>query len=694
MKTPGTGAYSGKVRGLVLVGLLVAATAHGAAAEARGLRLAPTTLATVRGYVEGFAQDGNHVVWANPSAGCRRSIVLLTLSTHHSTFLDAKDLCKQTSFSGEIQPWMALATNRALWAYESASLSHYNYSLFTAAPGERMHQTGAMSIERDPEAGGGDLYPVPVAGHGRTLVFADINTDGGEPSGVYRVVGKQVQPVAGTELAFSVAVAGSRFALARTKPAGCVCNDFAAWSSDSKRIAFLSRATGAPQLLVMNADGTDARKLLDDATTEFAWSPDGRALAASQQHRVVIVDSDGGGARTVVPAPGTNLAWSPDGSRLAYLSDKGHLIVVHTEGGAVVDLGQASYQTSQWSPDGRRIAYTRSILGEERDHVFVTAVEGGTPVDLGVGNWPQWASDGSLLAMEREDGEYAVSPDGSTNRRLGPIGALSPDWKWLAYGLHSPDKDYPTDLWIVPTAGGTPRLLAHANEIRDWAWSPDGRAVAYLEVTQGGDVVDPAVKIVDVESGERRVTAPDVGCFPPTWSPDSTRLVCNSHLDPNWEGELAVIDMRIGTTATVTHTEPEPPRMLVEVRTSAGKLVSSFDTAPDDLGGIAWGGSRFAFLIPRSKTQATIEIRSADGKLLRSANVPRPWFDQFAMSGRWLVFRAGHTVRLLDAVTVRPTVLARAPKASIVGLSIDGRRVAWAESTTKRSRIRAVVLPQ
>jgi Tol biopolymer transport system component len=677
------------------VGLLAAATAHGAATEARGFTPpAPTTLATVRGYVEGFAQDGNHVVWANPGAGCGRSIVLLTLSTRHSSFLDAKDpTCKQTSFAGEVQPWMALATTRGLWAYESASLSHYNYSLFTAAPGERMRAIREMSIERDPEASGGDLYPVPVAGHGRTLVFADINTDGGEPSGVYRVVGKHVQPVAGTELAFSVAVAGSRFALARAKPGGCVCNDFAAWSSDSKRIAFLSRATGVPQLLVMNADGTGVRKLLDDATTEFAWSPDGGTIAASQQHRVVIVDSDGGGARTVVPAPGTNLAWSPDGSRLAYLSDKGHLIVVHTEGGAVVDLGQASYQTSQWSPDGRRIAYTRSIPGEERDHVFVTAVEGGTPIDLGVGNAPRWAPDGSLLAVEREDGEYAVSPDGSTNRRLGPIGALSPDWKWLAYGLHSPDKDYPTDLWIVPTAGGAPRLLAHANEIRDWAWSPDGRAVAYLEVTQGGDVVDPVVKIVDVETGKRRVTAPDVVCFPPTWSPDSTRLVCNSHLDPNWEGELAVIDMRTGATATITHTEPEPPRMLVEMRTSAGTLVSSFD-APLDLGGIAWGGSQFALLIPRSKKQATIEIRSADGKLLRSVNVPRPWFDQFSMSGRWLVFRVGQTVRLLDAVTGRATVLAQAPKASIVGLSIDGRRVAWAESTNNRSRIRVVVLPR
>jgi hypothetical protein len=92
------------------------------------------------------------------------------------------------------------------------------------------------------------------------------------------------------------------------------------------------------------------------------------------------------------------------------------------------------------------------------------------------------------------------------------------------------------------------------------------------------------------------------------------------------------------------------------------------------------------------RTKATIEIRSAAGKLLRNANVPRPWFDQFSMSGRWVVFRTGNSARLLDAASGRTMVLAKTQNASIVGLSIVGRRVAWAESTYKRSRIRAVVL--
>src|SRR6266511_4271913 len=107
------------MRRLVLVGLLAAATAQGAAAEGRELRLpAPTTLATVAGYVEGFAQDGNHMVWATESGQCGRNVVLRTLSTRQSEFLDGVKgpMCEQIQYAGGIQPWMALAGTRALWA--------------------------------------------------------------------------------------------------------------------------------------------------------------------------------------------------------------------------------------------------------------------------------------------------------------------------------------------------------------------------------------------------------------------------------------------------------------------------------------------------------------------------------------------------------------------------------------------------
>jgi Tol biopolymer transport system component len=644
-----------------------------------------TTLAVVSGYVEGFAQDGNHLLWATESGRCGRNVVLRTLSTGRSRFLDGVKgpMCDLTQYAGEVQPWMGLAGTRAVWAYLNTSLSHYNYTVFAAAPGESVErQVAEMSIEGGLSDDGSELRPVPIAGHAQTLVFADINTDEGEPSGVYRIVAQRAQQVAGTRDAFAVAVAGSRFALARSTPAGCVCNTMPAWSPDGRRIAFVSVGTG---LFVMNGDGTGLRRVIDDAKY-FAWAPDGASFAVSQDDGLMIVAAQGGrvrkiGPRSSDPVRGTSgappFAWSPDGTQLAYAADaRGHVLVVPAAGGVAVDLGEASGETPQWSSDSRRIAYARHV--GQQDHVFVAAPGARTSVDLGPGVASAWAPDGSAIAVLREDGVYVSAPDGSGIRRIASGSFSSVEWspngKWIAFG-GSDD-----GLWVAQPDGGAPRKLAqNSSEIH---WSPDSRAIA-----DTGDVVE-------VDSGAQHALPRDLLCDPPRWSPDSTRLVCVVPNTPDFylEGEVAVVDARAEKITTLTQTQPAPARTIVETRTAAGKLQSKFD-APQRLSGLAWGGSMFALLIARSKTQATIEIRSARGHLLRRVSVPRPGFDQLSMSGRWVVFQAGKTIRAVDATTGRTTVLAQTKKASIVGLSIDGRRVAWAESTSKRGRIRAMVLP-
>jgi dipeptidyl aminopeptidase/acylaminoacyl peptidase len=529
-----------------------------------------------------------------------------------------------------------------------------------------------------------------MSGNGKMLVFADITNDEDEDTlypGVYRMIGRNAEHVTRTRYAMSVGVGGSHFALARFKPAGCICNSDPAWSPDGARIAFVSGRTGdEPQLLVINADGTNSKAVIDGATA-FVWSPDGRSFAVDQQDRVVIVKVGGAGVRTVDRNPCyCELAWAPDGRHLAYVRyvrGNEHLFVYAVKKGKTDDLGRG--HSPRWSPDSRRIAYTRNVSGGG-DRVFVGAVSGRrSNVDLGSGADPAWAPDGSALALQRQDGTYAIAPDGSATRRLGPSGVISPDWRWIAYEADPPDQT----LWLVSTSGGTPRKLSEGVAGGGWQWSPDSRSIAFAESSL-------SVGIVDVETGAHRTSASGVDCSSPNWSADSTRMVCpapqGTFTDVDLpESELAVVDARSGAIATVTHTLPEPQRMIIELYTAAGKLLSSF-AGPQELTGIAWGGSRYALLVPRSTTQATIEIRSASGELLRSVSVPRPWFDELSMSGRWIVFRAGQTVRLLDALTGRAAVLARTRKSSIVGLSIDGRRIAWAESGYRQSRIRAVLL--
>ncbi|MBI3463871.1 MAG: PD40 domain-containing protein, partial [Planctomycetes bacterium] len=77
------------------------------------------------------------------------------------------------------------------------------------------------------------------------------------------------------------------------------------WSPDGERIAFCSgdnygpAAGDPPQILVMNADGTNAVKLTDEDRFEYCpcWSPDGKKIAFGSQRmlqrQIVVMDADG-----------------------------------------------------------------------------------------------------------------------------------------------------------------------------------------------------------------------------------------------------------------------------------------------------------------------------------------------------------------------------------------------------------------
>jgi hypothetical protein len=96
-----------------------------------------------------------------------------------------------------------------------------------------------------------------------------------------------------------------------------------------------------------------------------------------------------------------------------------------------------------------------------------------------------------------------------------------------------------------------------------------------------------------------------------------------------------------------------------------------------------------ALLLPRGRKRMSIKIRTTKGRRLRRFSAPRGT-DRYdlALSGRWLVFSTPTEIRILDIRTGLAQTLAKVEHP--IGLSVEGRRLAWAEP----NRIRAVELPR
>ena len=135
-----------------------------------------------------------------------------------------------------------------------------------------------------------------------------------------------------------------------------------AWSPDGHRIAFQSNRDGNWEIYVMNADGSDVRRLTDDDAQdgEPSWSPDGRRLAFVHSGRIYEVQASGRG-RHSLEQDGEWPSWSRAGTALALdveFGDRNHGIVVSEPGRTLHAVGTPDNRRPIWSP--RNLAPARS----------------------------------------------------------------------------------------------------------------------------------------------------------------------------------------------------------------------------------------------------------------------------------------------------------------------------------------------
>ncbi len=253
-------------------------------------------------------------------------------------------------------------------------------------------------------------------------------------------------------------------------------------SPDGRRVAFAVVDTDHEEdrlrwsIWVAPVDGSAPPRRFTEGPADKRprWSPDGRWLAylsvgagQSERARLFLAPLEGGVPMPLgeLPGPIEDFAWSPDAARIVVVCRVG-----------VPERGNAQERNAPRVPRGLAARLDGVGWQEGRRHLFVVEVETGAAQQLTRGEY------------DHDDPSFA--PDGAS---VAFVSDRHP---------RRDDRQFRSDLWIMPVSGGRPRRLTDGKGSAAFpTFSPDGKLIAFAGQDNDRWDSDTYVFVVPAEGG-------------------------------------------------------------------------------------------------------------------------------------------------------------------------------------------------
>jgi TolB protein len=273
-------------------------------------------------------------------------------------------------------------------------------------------------------------------------------------------------------------------------------------------------------LWVMDADGTDARRLLrytshDEVLPE--WSPDGTRVVVERAQQILIVEVATGG-KTLITEEGSNWepTWAPDGTSIAFTGahdqSRTDIYTVAADGTDIdrLTMDPRRDQSPEWSPDGKTVAFIRH--GKSGGLYIVDAAsKKETRLVGGVYGPIDWSPNGDQTLFTSAYDIWVVNADGSG------VANLTRSDRWEIEAAWAPAGDQVaycagSSIFVIAADGSDRnRLMKGTDCLFGFSWAADGT----LAFSKGGDIWS----IRPDGTGARRIARTRAGEVSPSWSP-------------------------------------------------------------------------------------------------------------------------------------------------------------------------------